>query len=172
MPQRDPLWKHLLIAGVAASLLYVLGFTWLEHRRVRQGPWEIEFVRSPGQPPSLRIAQPTLGITNVSILFDGISADPTQPAIRETIRFTPGQAVPFDLPFGQCLFMDPLFLPGTVTLNVFDHHIDVLPRTLIIDGTEYVWTSNLLIQLPPSPAGRPSSADDTNTPPTATETHK
>jgi hypothetical protein len=138
MATRDRLWKHLGIAFVAALTLYLAGFFWMEHRRSRLGPWEVSFIQEPGLGPRLEINQHALQITNVQLEF---AADRQVSPTNATVEFTAGRTVPFTVPFGECVFMDPLFLPGTVTLELFDHQIELLPRSLIVDGEDQEWTT-------------------------------
>jgi len=138
------LWKHLLVVFVAALALYVAGFAWLEHRRHRLGPWEVSFISEPASTPRIRINQAALQITNVQVEFNELT--PTAPT-NATIAFVGGQAVPFPVPFGECVFMDPTFLPGTVTLRLFGHEIELLPRTLRVDDREHAWQSEMRIRI-------------------------
>lgn len=144
MLNSDKLWKHLLLAFAATFALYMVGFSWLEHRRHRLGPWEVTFVKEPGSAPRIQIHQDALQITNVQIEFNDISA--TTPT-NVTVNFTAGRAVPFPVPFGECVFMDPTFLPGTVTLHLLGHEIELLPRTLRIDGRKQAWDSGVNIRV-------------------------
>jgi hypothetical protein len=52
--------------------------------------------------------------------------------------------------------MDTTFLPGTVTLQVFNHEIELLPRVLVIDGQEHPWLSESTITLHPAAVGSSS----------------
>jgi hypothetical protein len=51
------------------------------------------------------------------------------------------------VPFGKFVFHDLMYLPGTVTLELFGHEIELLPRVLIIDRKEYPWKSGATISL-------------------------
>ena len=51
------------------------------------------------------------------------------------------QPTPFAVPFGQVLFTDLTYLPGTVSFEVFGHEVELLPRTLIVDRQEVPWKS-------------------------------
>jgi hypothetical protein len=135
--------KHFLLAFVLALACYVLFYWGIEHRRNRKGPWQVVFEGEPARPPSLIIHQPFLAITNVRILF----ADEPSPGTNVTLDFRQPRQVPYPLPFGQCVFMDTTFLPGTVTLQMFGHEIELLPRVLIIDHKEYPWKSEQKISL-------------------------
>jgi hypothetical protein len=54
-----------------------------------------------------------------------------------------------------------MYLPGTVTLELFGHEIELLPRVLIIDRKEHPWKSGTTISLvvsednPPPGTNRP-----------------
>jgi len=144
MQKRDRIWKHLGIAFAAALGLYLIGFSWVEHRRTRLGPWEVTFLKEKGSAPLIRINQPSLQITNVQIEF--ITASEV-PQTNDAVAFVAGRAVPFPVPFGQCVFIDPLFLPGTVTLDVFEHRIQMLPRSLTIDGRTHEWVPDLRVKV-------------------------
>jgi len=58
--------------------------------------------------------------------------------------------VPYEVPFGTCVFMDTTFLPGTVTLRLYGHEIELLPRVLVIDQQEHPWISDSTITLHPA----------------------
>ena len=134
----------MLVAFAATLVFYVLGFSWLEHRRHRLGPWEVTFIQEPASPPMIRINQPALEITNLQVEF----VDTQEVTLtNRRVDFVAGREVPFAVPFGQCVFMDPLFLPGTVTLSLFGHEVQMLPRALTIDGHEYGWKSGSTIEL-------------------------
>ena len=60
--------------------------------------------------------------------------------------------MPYEVPFGNCVFMDTTFLPGTVTLQLFGHEIELLPRVLVIDRQEHSWRPGNTIALLPGPA--------------------
>jgi len=92
----------------------------------------------------LRISQPRLAITNQEVIF----SVPPQPGSPAPLTFADPKPVPFDLPFGKCIFMDTTFLPGSVTFGLFGHTVELLPRTLIIDNQEQPWRSNLRIEVP------------------------
>jgi hypothetical protein len=51
-------------------------------------------------------------------------------------------------PFGSVKFLDTTVLPGTVTLDLFGHEVELLPRTLIVDKREHPWSSGQRIELP------------------------
>lgn len=161
--------KHFIIPLLIALVIYAVAYGWIEHRRTRKGPWVVAFANSTDGPPAILINQPKVGVTNVQIVFTGETVPPTnsigasalagQPSNSlhaprtthhgtATLVFDQARAVPFDVPFGQCIFMDPTFLPGTLTFSFFGHEIELLPRVLMIDHREHPWQSGEIIRLP------------------------
>ncbi len=151
--------KHFILAFLLAVICYAFFYHNIEHRRTRKGPWEITFTNDVTGSPALFINQPKLAITNSQIVFTnqrvGKSFTPA------TVAFRQARPVPYEVPLGQCLFMDTTFLPGTVTLQVFNHEIELLPRVLVIDGQEHPWLSESTITLHPA-AASPSSQTPRN----------
>jgi hypothetical protein len=138
----DRLWCHLAIALAGAVVLYIAMFLWLEHRRTRLGPWEVTFVHQPPASPRLIVAQPRLNISDVQI---ALPTHLTATATNVTLRFDAGRTVPFEVPFGQCTYQDPLFLPGVVALDVGGQKIQMFRRALSINGVEHAWEPGLRI---------------------------
>lgn len=135
--------KNLVILFLVTLFAYVTAFTWIEHLRRRDGPWQVTFL-SETNSPALIICQPRLGLQAVRINFP----DESWPTNRvETVRFDQARPVPFAAPFGQCVFLDTTTLPGNVTLQLFGHEIQLLPRTLTIDHREQAWPSNATLVL-------------------------
>lgn len=122
---------------------YLLAFGWIEHRRIQKGPWIVDFGEQSGF-PELTIHQPALGITNVQIRF-GSAPPATNPPQR--VEFALARPVPFAVPFGNCLFQDTTFLPGTVVLQIHGHEIQLIPRALTIDKAEEPWRNGETIEL-------------------------
>ncbi len=138
--------KHFAIPFLLAVVIYAVSYGWIEHRRARKGPWVVAFSNSADGAPKIIINQSKVGITNVQLIFAGETVPATNtPGI---LTFGQPRAVPFDIPFGQCIFMDPTFLPGTLTFRLFGHEIELLPRVLILDHREHPWQSGETIQLP------------------------
>lgn len=135
--------RKLLILFALVLIAYAASYAFIQHRRVAKGPWEVTFTREAGA-PALVVNQTRLGIANVRLVFSGAQATTNLP---QTLRFADARPVPFDLPFGKCVFLDPLFLPGTVAFELFGHEIQLLPRVLTIDRVEYPWQSNATITL-------------------------
>ena len=138
--------KHITYAFLLALVAYIVCYAAIEYRRTRNGPWQVTFQRSEAGSPALLINQPRLGITNVQILFTGETAPASMAAVN--VDFQKAQPVPFEVPFGKCVFLDTTFLPGTVVLQLFGHEIGLLPRVLIIDRQEHPWPPPRTITLP------------------------
>lgn len=143
------LWKPILVVFLITLTGYAVVFNWIEHRRRQNGPWQMTFTEVGGL-PAIVVNQPALQLTNVTVVFSG-APPPTN--LPQTVAFEHGRPAPYDLPFGKCVFVDPLFLPGSATCEIFNHEIQLLPRTLTIDGIEHPWRSEEKILLPPRPAG-------------------
>jgi hypothetical protein len=133
--------KHFALALAIAVVLYVLSFSWIEHMRTRKGPWELAFRSDPGGAPSMVIRQPALDITQ-TLVFPGEKVAPNLDVMQ---RFSEATS---NAPFGRVIFQDPTFLPGTLTLELFGHEVEALPRVLIIDKKEIAWTPNGQVTVP------------------------
>jgi hypothetical protein len=144
---KDSLLRTFISVFAAALVLYIIVYGVVEHRRVRQGPWRVTFTANADELPAILINQLRLGITNVEIAF-ARSAPVTN--IPVTLQFDQATPVPFDVPYGKCIFLDTTFLPGTVTMQLFGFEIELLPRVLIVDRAEVPWSSRQPIVL-----GRP-----------------
>ena len=100
------LLKDALIAFAIALVFYVVGFSWIQHRRTTKGPWQVVFQTDTGGIPSILVTQPRLKISQ-KIIF------PDQTDKRTNLV----QAMQFDqestnVPFGQVIFQDPTYCPG------------------------------------------------------------
>jgi hypothetical protein len=138
--------KHFILAFLLALAGYIVFYQIIEHRRTRDGPWRVTFNTGAAGVPDIVINQPKLGITNVQISFVG----QTQFAMNGpvTLLFRQPKPVPYEVPFGNCVFMDTTFLPGTVTFLLFGHEIELLPRVLVVDRQEHPWRTDTAIALP------------------------
>jgi hypothetical protein len=136
----DNLLRHLVVPFAIAVVVYVIFYAWIEHSRTRKGPWEVAFTNDASGAPALVINQPSLAITNLQITFPGETA-----RTNTSLSFRTPQQVPWDLPYGKCVFMDTTFLPGTITIDLFGHEIELIPRVLTIDQKEMPWGSNQII---------------------------
>ncbi|MBC8002274.1 MAG: hypothetical protein H7X97_06770 [Opitutaceae bacterium] len=134
--ESDGLIKKLAITFTVSLVAYLAIFHWIERRRVVAGPWTVTFATDTNAQPSVVIAQETLKLTSLRITF------PEQRWIETNLL----RAIRYDTAktncgFGEIIFQDPTFLPGTLTFNFFGHEVELLPRTLIIDKREYPWIS-------------------------------
>lgn len=134
----DGFLKHLIAASALALLLYAGLYAGIEHRRAQKGPWMVTFTNDASGAAAIRIDEPKLGITNFQVIFPA-QTNFHSPAV---VVFNKPKVPPFDLPFGQCIFMDTTFLPGTIVVSLFDHEIQLIPRTLTADKIEIPWQSN------------------------------
>ncbi|MEO8425745.1 MAG: hypothetical protein ABI651_01405 [Verrucomicrobiota bacterium] len=134
--------KHFLYAFVIALIGYAGFFSCDKHLREKNGPWQVTFTADSSGIPGIVIQEPHLSISNVKIVFPG--GRTTQTNLSTTVVFdNPLKTVPF----GKFIFHDLMYLPGTVTLGLFGHEIELLPRVLIIDRKEYPWKSGTTISL-------------------------
>lgn len=140
--KREGIWKPLLLVGALCVLSYFPLFNWIEHRRGYKGPWTVDFAIAGGH-PVLLISQPALGITNVQIAFPGVTTDTNS----QRIEFSIARPVPYPVPFGQCVFQDTTFLPGTIVLEISGHEIQFMPRVLTIDKVERGWRNGETIEV-------------------------
>jgi len=136
--------KHFAIALAIAVVIYIIAYGWIEHRRNRNGPWEVTFTDGATNAAMLVVNQSNLGITNVQIVFAEAKVATNA---QDNVSFRTPRQVPFELPFGQCVFLDLTFLPGTVTFRMFGHEIELLPRVMMLDHEEHPWRSGEVIQL-------------------------
>src|SRR6267378_5685795 len=145
--KRDNPAKHFIVAFIIALLGYVIVYHFIENRRTRKGPWQVTFTNSPAGSPEIVIDQPALSISNVQIEFSGAIITNHQSSVTNHLIFNQPKPVPYDVPFGKCVFMDTTFQPGTLTFQLFDHEIELLPRTLVLDRQEHDWKSGEIILL-------------------------
>jgi hypothetical protein len=153
----DGALKHFVLAFLLAAICYAFFYSKIENRRTRKGPWQITFTNDAAGNPSLVINEPKLAITNAQITFTNQRLTP--PLSPTTMAFRQARPVPYAVPFGKCVFMDTTFLPGTVTLEVFNHEVELLPRVLVIDRQEHPWLSESTITLHPVHGNPPIPAD-------------
>ena len=133
---KDGFFRNAATAAAIAVVFYLVFFNWMQHRREGKGPWQITFVSDAQGSPSISIEHPKLNL-NHRIIFDGAKLNRTN--LSQRIDFVQGTT---EIPFGQMLFQDPTFLPGTVTMRLFGHEVEVLPRVIIIDKKEHAWTEH------------------------------
>lgn len=145
--------KLVLIPLAMAVGIYVVGYWFIEGSRYRKGPWEVTFETTAANEPSVVINQPHHRVKDVRILLSGDSVETGFAATN--ILFDTPRDVPFDAPHGRVIFLDLTFLPGTVTLDFRGHSVELLPRTLKLNGNEHPWKSGEVIRLDPADKTHP-----------------
>ena len=141
-PPKDNILKHAGFAFLIALVVYITFYSCDSHLRTRKGPWIVDF-QSTNNEPLIVINQPALGIQNVRILLKDETATNTG-----VIRFDGPQHL--KPPYGRVRFHDLTYLPGTVTLDLYGHEIEMLPRTLFINTKEIPWQNDALFVLTPT----------------------
>src|SRR5688572_18204805 len=136
--------KHFALAGVFALVLYAASYSFIEHMRQRKGGWQVTFASDNAGQPEVTVDQPALSLTNVQFRFIGEKIAATN--FQKTILF---DSPITNVPFGQVIFIDTTFLPGTVTFEIFGHEVQLLPRVLIVNKREVPWQANRAIELTP-----------------------
>jgi len=131
----DGIGRHVLAAFVLSLLVYVGGFWGCTHWRLRRGPWELTFAAGETNGATVTVRQSALGIDEVRLVFPEAQVTNRLPL---TIRVaTPDDAQ--GLPFGHVKFLDTTELPGTMTLELFGHEVELLPRVLLLDRVPHPW---------------------------------
>ena len=156
--KREGALRQFLIAFLIAAVAYAVLYTVIENRRTRKGPWLVNFGQASGA-PAIIINQPRVGITNVTLIFEGQTAAGSPTPLP--LNFAEARMVPFEVPYGKVIFLDTTFLPGTVTMQLFGHEIELLPRVLILDHSEHPWSPNEVIRVMPAttqPASGPAQS--------------
>jgi hypothetical protein len=148
----DNLFRHLAIPFGIAVLVYIIFYFGIEHRRTRKGPWQVTLMNDASGTPALVINEPNVGVTNLQITFPG----ETNRIEKTLLAFSQPREVPYDIPFGKCVFMDTTFLPGTIVLDLFGHEIQLIPRVLTIDKKEIPWQSEKTIAVSGTNMSQPS----------------
>lgn len=129
--------KHFALAFALAAGVYALAFWWIEHRRVSHGPWTVEYSADARGQLRLKVDHAQLGIRGFQLAFAGAMAGRTN--WSETMVFDSPYKT--NAPAGGVLFLDLLYLPGSVTLSLEGHVVELLPRVLRLDRREIPWTA-------------------------------
>jgi hypothetical protein len=138
----DRLTKILLIGFILALVIYFASFSFIQHRRTFRGPWNVEFSSDTTGIPNLLVKNPNLKISQ-KIIFP----DHKIPEVNLAQQFTFDDPTKTNVPFGEIIFQDLTFLPGTVTLNLFGHEVELLPRVLIVDKQEHPWKTDQAVSI-------------------------
>lgn len=139
--------RTVVIVFLAVAAFYFAGFHGVEYLRVRKGPWTVRFETSTNSPattpPAIVVNQPHLGIRDVRLVLHGEQS--THPTT--TVQF---DGLDKDAGFGEVIYTDLTFLPGVVTLNLFGHEIELVPRLLFVDRRAVPWQPGSVIDLWPT----------------------
>lgn len=140
---------------LATLFLYITFYGACTAIRRKGGPWVITQDKAPDGTPVVRLEHHT-------IIGDGQAVTLRFPGEQAPARFT---NAPFrriyslpntnSLPYGPVEFLDVTFLPGTIAFDAFGHLVEMVPRTLFLDGREIPWVpgTNIVVdaamKLPP-----------------------
>ena len=102
----------------------------------------VRFEAQPGSEPRIVVDHPGKGIEGVQIVFAGVTNEPVDQVVRFDEPIT-------EVPFGNIKHLDLTYLPGVVTLELFSHEVELLPRTLFLNRREKGWQSGDVIRLGP-----------------------
>jgi hypothetical protein len=134
--------KILLVGFVSALATYILAFSYIQYRRTFRGPWHVVFLSDYKGTPGLLVEQPKLKISE-RIMFTDQKVSESN-TVHAFVFDDPAKT---NAPFGKIVFQDLTFLPGTVTLELFGHEIELLPRVLIIDKQEHAWKTEDVVSV-------------------------
>src|ERR1041385_8441213 len=107
MKSRAPTLKAVAVTFVIALLFYLAAYSWLHKRQTGKGPWQVNFTTNSTGVLQLIIAQPALGISNVTIIFAGEQLASTN-GIGTVAFARPRETTPF----GRVAYDDLMFQPG------------------------------------------------------------
>jgi hypothetical protein len=143
--QSEGIFKPLLIAFGVALLGYGLMFGCDRHLRTHKGAWELTFSMTAEGLPILTIDQPYHRIRKVSLVIEGEQYE------------GPTKRLSFDdpsvsIPFGEIVFLDTTYLPGSISLDLFGHLVDLMPHKITINLKGVPWKEGELIRLRPEEA--------------------
>lgn len=144
---RGSTWRLFAIPAAAALLGYILLFACDMRLRTARGGWEVTFFEDTNGTPALRIDQPHLNISNVTVRFLNEDLGTNGAQLPVTIRFDNPRE---DVPFGELAFDDLTYLPGTVVLHCFGHEVQMIPRVLYLNRVEHPWKSGQRHDLEPA----------------------
>jgi hypothetical protein len=134
--------RHFFLAFVLALVLYWGSFSFIQHFRERKGPWEVTFQTDAQGVPSIRVDQDWLNITNVQFVF--VEERLGNAGLSERVRFDDPRR---QIPFGEIVYVDTTFLPGSVMFQLFGHEIELLPRVLALNRKEVPWVSGRVFRM-------------------------
>ena len=140
-------WKHFAVAFVIALVMYGVFYWGIEYLRTRKGPWVMDFAQDASGAATITINQSTLGVANVRLSFTNRPAVAT----NAQVAFAVPKEVPYQVPFGRCIFIDTTFQPGTIAFDFFGHEVQLMPYTLTVDHQSMPWQSGAVIMVTNAP---------------------
>jgi len=141
--------KKIILLFLATLVVYLGVFYFVEYQRTRNGPWVIHFLSTSGGQPMIRIEQPAFGIEGLELVFEQESLP--EGFSESVARFDDPVDFPYPITFGEVIFQDLTFQPGTLTLNLFDgHEVELIRRTLFVDKKEVPWTTSERVKVLPA----------------------
>jgi hypothetical protein len=143
----EGLFKHLAISFGLALGVYIIAYWGIEHQRYSDGPWEVRFEQGTNGNPVMVVNQPTLKISNVRFEFQGAPVSTNLPL---TVKFDQARQWPYTVGFGEVIFEDLTFEPGTVTMLCYGNEIELLPRVMSVNRQQYIWKSGFTMTLVPT----------------------
>jgi len=135
--------KAIAFLFLAVLGLYLAVFFGIERARQHKGPWDVDFQTNAEGSPMLIVSQAKLGLSDVRIVAHGENAS-------NAIGRVSFDQVKRPVPFGKVIYEDLTFLPGVVTLDLFGHEIELLPRSLIANKKQVAWKSGVTVDLWPT----------------------
>ena len=149
-------WKSITLTFVLSVIFYFLAYGWISRWQTGRGPWQVEFTTNHAGMAQIIIAQPTLGLSNITVRFEGETLAATnRPGL--VLFSKPRQPTPF----GELIYDDLMQQPGVVTLDLFGHEVELLPKHLILNRQPVNWTNGAVITLVTTnktPSGTPRPA--------------
>ncbi len=138
-------WKSIALTFVGAVIFYALAWSWLNKRQTGKGPWKANFSTNSTGVPQMIIAQPSLGISNVTLRFEG----EILPATNRTglVAFSNPRT---PTPFGRVIYDDLMFQPGSVAVDCFGHVVEMIPSALILNSVSNGWRNDSIYSLFPT----------------------
>ncbi len=149
----DGLLKHLAIAFGLALGIYIIAYWGIESRRYAKGPWEVRFEQSTNGNPVMVVNQPSLKISDMKFEFQGAPLGTN--TLPQTVKFDQPRQWPYPAGFGEVIFEDLTFQPGTVTLICYGNEIELIPRVMMVNRRQYMWKSGITMMLVPTNAPPP-----------------
>src|ERR1043166_127353 len=145
MKSRPFTWKSVVLTFVVALGFYLAAYSWLHRKQTERGPWRVNFTTNSAGTPAIAVAQPALGISNVTVQFSGEQLSPGNG--KGVVAFA---RPPQIIPFGRVGFDDLMFQPGDVALDCFGHLVEMAPSTLGLNGVPLKWTNDSVYLLFPT----------------------